>query len=226
VVVGDVHGCAGELERLLTHLAVGAQDTLAFVGDLVAKGPDSKRVVEVARERRAICVRGNHDEHCLRWRRARAAGEEAKLSRHHAEVVGQLDEEDWAYLESTPLVIDVEGAGPKGATLRLVHGGLDPSRPLDAQTPGLLMNARSIDAEGVLHKRLEAGQPWGEFWPGPEYVVFGHDALRGLQQHPHALGLDTGCVYGGKLTAAVFQGGGFTLASVHAERVHHPPGGA
>jgi hypothetical protein len=74
--------------------------------------------------------------------------------------------------------------------------------PLAEQKREHLLNLRSIDDDGHPSKRIE-GRPWGSVWRGPEHVVFGHDAVRGLQRHPHATGLDTGCVYGRELTALI-----------------------
>jgi len=58
--------------------------------------------------------------------------------------------------------------------------------------------------------------PWGAAWRGPLTVVHGHDAARGLQVHDHAVGVDTGCVNGGRLTAYLLPGK--TLVSVDAKR--------
>ena len=81
-----------------------------------------------------------------------------------------------------------------------MHAGLLPDLPLEEQDPYDLMNMRSILDDGTPSRSYEEGTPWAAVWPGPRLVVFGHDALRGLQNRPHSVGLDTGCVYGGWLT--------------------------
>jgi len=198
IFVGDVHGCLDELIALLEELSVDpSADRVILVGDLVAKGPDSVGVVALARERGFEAVLGNHDAKVLSLRAAGAveaarAGEPGA----HAHVAAHLSLDDWRFLERLPLYLSI----PKLATL-VVHAGFVPGVPLHAQPRHLLLNLRSITPDGEPSKRVRDGVPWGSRWPGPQHVVFGHDAVRGLQQEPMATGLDTGCVYGGKLTA-------------------------
>ena len=182
-----------------------------LVGDLVAKGPDSAAVVQLARESNFLAVLGNHDDHVLS---VIATGEVSAKRVHHAEVAASLGKRDVAWLQALPLYLDESVMGPG---LVVVHGGLVPGVPLVQQSRKDLLNLRSITDQGAASKKIE-GAPWGSLWPGPARVVFGHDALRGLQQHRHATGLDTGCVYGHRLTALVLPEN--RLVSVTAKRVY------
>src|SRR6516165_8754692 len=116
VIVGDVHGCTGELEALLETVKYSDTDRLVFVGDLVARGPDSVGTLELARHLDASIVRGNHEERLLSWRRWGKA-----ISSDHERVVTQLTEVHWQLLESTPWWIDLPEHG-----IRVVHAGLVP----------------------------------------------------------------------------------------------------
>jgi predicted phosphodiesterase len=213
ILIGDAHGCVDELDALLARCDVGADDRVILVGDLVAKGPDSQGVVQLARERGLLAVRGNHDAHVLRWRLPGEGGKPLKAG--HRAVAESLRAEDWAYLEAQPLV-----RHDASLNLVVVHGGLVPGVPLDAQPPEMLLNLRSIRPDGSPSKRVDDGTAWAKLWRGPAQVVFGHDALRRLQEEPFATGLDTGCVYGGELTALVLPERRFVR--VKAKREYAP----
>ena len=196
LIIGDVHGCLQELDDLLEHSGWTESNNLIFTGDLVAKGPNSKGVLERARDCKARAVCGNHDQHCLQWRQAKQTGSLLPtLSDTHKNVAPVLKEDDWQWLESLPYWLELAQYNAL-----VVHAGLLPGIPLAQQTPSNLMNMRSILDDGSASKTCEQGVPWASLWPGPQLVVFGHDAVRALQRYPHALGIDTGCVYGGELT--------------------------
>ena len=220
IVIGDVHGCLDELQDLLRLCSIDeTADRVLLVGDLVAKGPDSQGVVQLARERDFRAVLGNHDAKVLSIGRdapARPGDEDGKDGgKDHATVARSLTSEDWRYLEALPLY----RALPELDAL-VVHAGLVPGVALPDQPRNMLINMRSITPSGEPSKRVDAGVPWASLWPGPAHVVFGHDAIRGLQQHPFATGLDTGCVYGRALTAIILPDK--RLVSVPARRAYVP----
>jgi predicted phosphodiesterase len=213
LIVGDVHGCLDELLALLACCGRTGDDRVVLVGDLVAKGPDSAGVVRWARESGAAAVLGNHDAHVLGALRG-GAGNRPR----HLAFAAALSPEDVSWLEARPLWLRLPES-EVGTPHLVVHGGLIPGVPLAEQEREHLLNLRSITADGRPSSRIE-GTPWAALWPGPEHVVFGHDAVRGLQRHPFATGLDTGCVYGRQLTALVLPAA--EIVSVPASRAYAP----
>ena len=216
IFVGDVHGCLDELLALLRLAEVEApRDRVILVGDVTAKGPDSQGVLALIRERGFQAVLGNHDAKVLSLGRHEGNSAKDPDIGEHARVAATLKEPDWALLESLPLTIPV----PEVNAIA-VHAGLVPGVPLDEQPRKFLLNLRSITREGEPSKRVSDGVPWASLWQGPEHVVFGHDAVRGLQRHPFATGLDTGCVYGGALSALILPAN--RIISTPARRPYAP----
>ena len=213
LIVGDVHGCIHELRDLLAACEYRMGDEVVFVGDLVAKGPDSRGVLALCRELGAHAVMGNHDYALVEYYRARQRGEERALRPGHWALAQILSDAEFEQLCALPLWLPL----PKHEAI-VVHGGFAPGKPLAAQPPELLMNVRTITPEGVPSFRADAGVLWASCYNGPPFVFFGHHALAGLQRHPWALGLDTGCVYGKQLTACILPGR--QVVSVPARRAY------
>ena len=220
IVVGDVHGCRDELQALLASCGWSARDRVVLAGDLVAKGPDSAGVVALARKLGALAVLGNHDRRVLRIReiqggRARDDGHPVKPE--HQRVVDTLSAADWAYLQALPPFLRLGPERPGEPETAVLHAGAVPGLPLEEQDRENLLCMRSIRDDGQATKKI-TGRPWASLWKGPERIVFGHDAVRGLQRYDWAIGLDTGCVYGGQLTAIILPER--RLVSVRAARAY------
>lgn len=202
IFIGDVHGCARELERLLEAVQWSSSDRVYFVGDLVARGPKSSAVLRIFRRIQAQGVLGNHEDRLLEAREARRAGRPGPhLSPSHEHLMTRFADKDWALLEALPLSLDVPEHD-----VRLVHAGVVPGVPLAQQQRRDLLKMRALEPDGTATSSWRE-RSWAADYTGPPHVIFGHNALSGLQLHPHATGLDSGCVYGGALTALVLPAG-------------------
>ncbi|PIE05718.1 MAG: hypothetical protein CSA75_03290 [Sorangium cellulosum] len=226
VIVGDVHGCLGELEELLAQVGLNDDDNLYFVGDLVARGPDTLGVLALVRRLKAQAVRGNHEQKLLSYAKAQQeAGEPVRLGPNHVELTKQMTEDDWALLRNMPLWRDLPEHD-----LRLVHAGVLPGVDVNKTDRSVLTTIRAITPHGQ-PTATRGGDPWGRWYRGPPHVVFGHNALMHPQLHAWATGIDLGCVYGGFLAALVLDKGQKVppvderqevLVMVPAKRAYYP----
>lgn len=224
ILVGDVHGCSQELRDLLRWVGFRPGDRLVMVGDLVVRGPDPHGVVALCRKLGARCVRGNHEDRLLRWRASLSTAQPLPIGSLTRRTAEQLKASDWDYLDALPLRIFLEEHD-----LWVVHAGIDPRRSLLEQEPRTLMYVRSIDALGE-PRETRAERSWAQHYHGKKHIVFGHNAQDEPELAPRATGLDTSCVYGGRLTAMVLRAGErvpddpaerlATLVSVPAHRAY------
>ena len=211
--VGDLHGCLAELNELLDRFGFRpGRDGLYSVGDVVGKGPDVPGTLRLLREAGARVVMGNHDHALVEAARQLQAGKHPK----HPDYLESLggEREEWvAWISSWPLFLEMPD-------LILVHAGLEPGkRDLSAMSPRILTRIRTWDGKGA-HLDRDGDPPWFECVHPGKTVVFGHWARRGLVDLPGFKGLDTGCVYGGKLTGWCPEEARFV--QVDAKRAYSP----
>lgn len=190
--VGDVHGCAAELAELID---VAAPERIILLGDLFTKGPDPVGVWQIVKQTNALSVMGNHDM--------------AVLQRHKQHGHSNLPDEAIAWLAQRPLTL--EGPG-----WLAVHAGLHPTQHHHDLPTNIATLVRRWPDD-----KVGSNPFWWELYDGPGLVIYGHDARRMLiDRRPHTLGLDTGCVYGKRLTGYLLEAD--ELLSVPARAVHCP----
>lgn len=215
--IGDVHGCYYELMALLEKVWLKEEDHLYFVWDLINKWPKSLEVVEFVRNRpNTWSVIGNHEYFPLITLQEveKIASESAHLSDGHkswmyaqyerSRELRDLMEEKWyrEWLVSLPHIIEREN-------FILVHGGLHPDHGID--TP--------LEIATLI--RLVDGRPWYESYSGAKPVIYGHWAAEWLRVRENTIGIDTGCCFGGALTAYCLETREFW--QVRANRVYKEP---
>jgi len=217
IAIGDIHGCHDELVELLGIAAPQRADVVVSVGDMVQKGPAAARCLDLWRERGYLAVKGNNELKLL----GDAHPVLRFFARENRDVLRRTDL--LRYLESWPLVLDFPDAG-----VAAVHGGFLPDMHVTAEDVArerdVVHHLRWIRKKNgewkpvPKEKKKKDDVLWAEKWRGERFVVYGHTPLREPRFDKRALGLDTGCVYGGSLTAAILENGAWRTVSVPARR--------
>ncbi len=199
IVIGDVHGCANEFEALLLALKLKRKDRILQVGDLINRGPESHRTIKLAKKYDVRCILGNHE---IRLLDAKQKNCPEKLKSTDLETFNQLTKADWKFLAKLPPYI----YKPKRKTV-IVHAGFLPKPAWHKQDIITMTQIRYIDADGTMAATDTSSETtsWADYWKGDPFVVYGHNARSDVFKRPGSIGIDTGCVYGGHLTAYILE---------------------
>ncbi|MFI0731816.1 polynucleotide kinase-phosphatase [Streptomyces sp. NPDC021225] len=240
-IIGDIHGCRSELETLLGRLGYALdRDTLGrpvdathpegrtavFVGDLVDRGPDSpgvlRLVMGMVASGAALCVPGNHENKLGRYLKGRNVQHTHGL----AETIEQLEKEDAADPAFRDRVRDfiaslISHYVLDGGALVVCHAGL-PEKYQGRTSGRVRSHALYGDTTGETDEfGLPVRYPWAEDYRGRAAVVYGHTPTPRASWLNNTICLDTGCVFGGRMTALRWPER--ELVDVPAERVWYEP---
>jgi protein phosphatase len=235
-IIGDVHGCHDELVRLLEQLgysiAAGSDGMrhvthpegrrVVFVGDMVDRGPDSPGVVRLVMtmvgDGIALCVAGNHDQKLSRALR----GREVKVSHGLERSLQQLEADSALKAEAAEFLDGlISHYVLDDGKLVVVHAGL--KEDMQGRASG---RVRDFALYGeTTGETDEFGFPirldWAQNYRGRALVVYGHVAVSEARWLNNTVNIDTGCAFGGQLTALRYPER--ELVSVPAARTYYEP---
>jgi len=228
IVISDIHGCSVELKELLEKLKLTENDAVYSVGDILDKSSAERQIetLDLCLKYNIINIEGNHDNKQNRWRKHEKNKEltgknnpMTSVSETNLEVYRMMTPEHIEYLDKAPATIMLNEQNTM-----LVHGGLLPlaSVPLEKQLKkrrSEIMRLRWLDNDTLKFVPLigSLDQPphttlWSQLWDGPFNVVYGHIAhsltdprIDVREDGIKTVGIDTGCVIGGRLTAYVLE---------------------
>ena len=240
-IIGDVHGCFDELVILLERLGyefggrVGAGvepgfnvahplgRKAVFLGDLVDRGPGVARVIRLVMDMvgdgTALCVAGNHESKLVRKLR----GRDVQISHGLAESLEQLEAEPPEFRQQAAAFLDglISHYVLDDGNLVVAHAGMKPEYQGRASS-----RVRDFCLYGeTTGETDEFGLPvrynWAAEYRGRAAVVYGHTPVAEPAWLNNTINVDTGCVFGGRLTALRYPEQ--ELVSVPAARVYYEP---
>ncbi len=234
-IIGDIHGCFDELKQLLEKLgyAVQKQDQytithrsgrgIIFLGDLVDRGPNSPEVLRLVMDSvasgAAFCVNGNHDDKLKR----KLMGRNVTIAHGLQETLDQLEQESaefkatvFEFLKGliSHYVLD-------DGKLAVAHAGLK-QEYLGRGSPRIREFCLYGETTGEIDEfGLPVRYPWAKEYRGDTSIVYGHTPIPEPEWLNNTINIDTGCVFGGKLTALRYPEK--ELVSVDAAKVYCEP---
>lgn len=240
-IIGDVHGCIDELRTLLDRLGYEVllqgrgEERVArcgpsngrravFVGDLVDRGPNSPDVLRVVmamvEEGHAFAVPGNHDAKFLRW----LNGRKVRVAHGLEQTIAQFEHEPESFRSKVMSFLDslVSHAWLAGGRLAVAHAGIK-EEMMGRSSGGVRQFCLYGETSGETDEfGLPVRYNWATAYRGDTTIVYGHTPVPEAEWLNNTLCVDTGCVFGGKLTALRWPEK--EIVSVNAVKTYVEPG--
>ncbi len=216
IIYGDIHGCLDELITLRKKIKVKSEDIEVCVGDIITKGSNSNKTLKFLRKKGIFSVLGNNEDVLLKYINEKDKRALIKLDEDRKNIVKNLSLKDIEFLNALPYFIQID-------RYTIVHGGLQNYMKLDNLNKRdkdkiLRMRYLSPDGNTLIKYGNETKKSvfWADIYDGSNgFVIYGHQRFKEPRLSPFAIGLDTGCVYGDKLTALVIEEGEKRFVSIN-----------
>jgi diadenosine tetraphosphatase ApaH/serine/threonine PP2A family protein phosphatase len=183
LIIGDIHGCYGELQSLVEKFDPAGNDRIFSVGDVINRGPESGKCISLLKQLNVKTIMGNHEHWYLK---SYPFNDNSVPSFNFRKLE---IEEHLEWLQSLPYYLIVDD-------FIIVHAGFDPAVAFKDNSHDTLVSVRTLS-----HTDL----PWFDGYYGTKHIYFGHWAKLGLFFGKNVTNLDSGCVYGGKLSGYIVE---------------------
>lgn len=235
-IIGDIHGCFDELRALVDKLGFTVTESnhkfrvshpegrkFIFAGDLVDRGPLTPQVIRFVKDAveqgQAFCVLGNHDDKLKRALK----GANVKIAHGLQESLDQMALESEQFRSETIQFLDglISHYVFDNGHLAVAHAGIK-AEFIGRGAPSIKQFCMYGETTGETDQfGLPVRYPWAEDYRGDTLIVYGHTPVPEAEWVNNTINIDTGCVFGGKLTALRYPEK--EMVSVAAARVYHQP---
>lgn len=207
IVYGDIHGCLDTFIKLRDFIKPKEDVYEICVGDFLTRGPKSIETLRYLRNNGIFSVKGNHEDKIIRYIEHSKLNYPNPITLNDDEknIIESLNSEDISYLMSLPIFKKIRN-------VTIVHAGLMNNMNLDNLSKDevkKIIRLRYLNPEGKFipyGQENESSVFWAEQYDGNQgFIVYGHQNFDDVRIDPYSLGIDTGCIYGNKLTASVFN---------------------
>lgn len=207
IIYGDIHGCYDEFIELRKKIIPQKDDIEICVGDIITRGKNSLKTLRYIQEHNIQSVLGNHEDKIIRYleHQKEENGNSIILDEDEQNIVKTLNSQDINFLMNMPLFKRIKN-------ITILHGGLNNNydlNNLNKKEKSKILRMRYLDTNHnfiILGKEKDDSIFWADVYNGSQgFIVYGHQWFEEVKKSKFALGIDTGCIYGNKLSAVVFE---------------------